>query len=73
MDSAGNLYGTASLGGADGDGTIFGLKRDSTITLLASFDGTDGRIPSSTIIMDVAGNLYGTTEAGGRRRCRHGL
>ena len=46
MDSSGNLYGTATDGGADGDGTVFELAQGSgTITTLASFNGTNGATP----------------------------
>ena len=42
MDSSGNLYGTASQGGAYG-GTVFELAKGSgIITTLASFNGTNG-------------------------------
>ncbi len=66
MDSSGNLYGAASAGGAHGDGTVFELaKGSSTITVLASFNGTNGVKPLATLIMDGSGNLYGTTASGG--------
>ncbi len=66
MDSSGNLYGTTEGGGADSDGTVFELaKGSSTITTLASFNGTDGEYPYAGLVMDSSGNLYGTTEGGG--------
>jgi uncharacterized repeat protein (TIGR03803 family) len=66
MDSSGNLYGTAELGGANGDGTVFELARGSgTLTTLASFNGTDGADPETALIMDSSGNLYGSTFDGG--------
>jgi uncharacterized repeat protein (TIGR03803 family) len=66
MDSSGNLYGTAYAGGASGDGTIFELAKGSgTLTVLASFNGTNGANPASPLLMDSSGNLYGTTYAGG--------
>jgi uncharacterized repeat protein (TIGR03803 family) len=72
MDTSGNLYGTASGGGASGgasnNGTVFQVVKGSqTITALASFNGlgTDGAIPYGGLIRDSSGNLYGTTEAGG--------
>jgi uncharacterized repeat protein (TIGR03803 family) len=66
MDSSGDLYGTAVLRGAFGDGTVFELAHgSSTITTLASFNGTDGKSPMGGVIMDGSGNLYGTTEIGG--------
>jgi uncharacterized repeat protein (TIGR03803 family) len=66
MDSSGNLYSTTYEGGASGDGTVFELaKGSSTITTLASFNGTNGEDPYAGVIMDSSGNLYGTTERGG--------
>ncbi|HEX3972733.1 MAG TPA: type I secretion C-terminal target domain-containing protein, partial [Stellaceae bacterium] len=46
-DSAGNLYGTALKGGANGEGTVFEIANNSgsyagSPTVLASFDGADG-------------------------------
>ena len=66
MDSSGNLYGTAVIGGANDDGTVFELASgSSTITALASFNGTNGSEPFAGLIMDSTGNLYGTTKTGG--------
>ena len=70
FDSAGNLYGTASLGGANGNGLVYKLSPSSstwTQTILHSFTGapTDGQNPLSGLIFDAAGNLYGTTNRGG--------
>jgi uncharacterized repeat protein (TIGR03803 family) len=67
MDSAGNLYGTTSQGGAGGDGIVFKISAAGTETILHSFAGspTDGRAPMAGLMIDSAGNLYGTTDAGG--------
>ena len=67
MDSSGNLYGTTvGWRSPASDGTIFELaKGSSTITTLASFNGTNGDAPVAGLIMDSSGNLYGTTEYGG--------
>ena len=74
MDSNGDLYGTTSSGGPTwnpnagvyGDGTVFELAhRSSTITTLASFNGTNGEDPKAGLIRDSSGNLYGTTYLGG--------
>jgi uncharacterized repeat protein (TIGR03803 family) len=65
-DSAGNLYGTASGGGAFGWGNVFKLDNTGTETVLYSFTGgSDGSCPMSGLILDLSGNLYGTTEFGG--------
>jgi uncharacterized repeat protein (TIGR03803 family) len=65
-DSSGNLYGTTQDGGAYGDGTVFELANgSSTVTTLASFNGSNGNDPFAGLIMDGSGNLYGTTHDGG--------
>jgi uncharacterized repeat protein (TIGR03803 family) len=70
FDSAGNLYGTTSTGGAGASGTVFELKPGAggtwTETVLHSFgSGQDGYTSLAGLIIDAAGNLYGTTELGG--------
>src|SRR5580700_5774990 len=66
LDSAGNLYGITSYGGAGTGGTVFKLSPAGEITVLYSFTGTaDGGTPMAGVIRDQAGNLYGTTELGG--------
>jgi len=63
FDAAGNLYGTAYSGGANGYGVVFELSPVGTSwteTVLYSFaGGADGEHPFSGLIMDGAGNLYG--------------
>jgi uncharacterized repeat protein (TIGR03803 family) len=73
FDTAGNLYGTTSLGGssncAQGCGTVFKLTSASggwTESVIYTFTGgPDGREPYSRLQLDAAGNLYGTTLQGG--------
>jgi len=66
LDSKDNLYGTTTLGGAVGAGTVFKLSRTETETILHSFTGgADGIFPQAALILDKNGNLYGTTEYGG--------
>jgi uncharacterized repeat protein (TIGR03803 family) len=36
-----------------------------SLDVLASFNGSNGANPFSTLFMDASGNLYGTTEFGG--------
>jgi uncharacterized repeat protein (TIGR03803 family) len=70
-DSAGNLYGTTSIGGVcamgfGGWGVVFKLDPAGHETVLHSFaGGPDGNGPSASLIPDRAGNLYGTTVDGG--------
>jgi uncharacterized repeat protein (TIGR03803 family) len=66
LDSKGNVYGTASDGGASGDGVVFKIDTSGQETVLYSFTGgSDGGFPYGSIIGDSAGNLYGTTNGGG--------
>ena len=63
LDSKGNLYGTTTVGGTYGLGTVYMLSPGSTgwkETLLHSFGNGDGGYPGG-IIFDSAGNIYGTT------------
>jgi len=64
-DAAGNLYGTAYLGGL-GSGVVFKLDAAGHETVLYAFTGgTDGALPFSRLVLDSAGNLFGTTGGGG--------
>ena len=72
LDSKGNLYGTASRGGAKNviGGTVFMLSPPQngggwTETTLYSFSGPDGLHPNSSLIADASGALYGTAPFGG--------
>jgi uncharacterized repeat protein (TIGR03803 family) len=71
FDTAGNLYGTTSCGGANGGGTVFELSPGAggkwTEKVLYSFStaGKDGHLPYAGLIFDTAGNLYGATNQGG--------
>jgi uncharacterized repeat protein (TIGR03803 family) len=69
FDSLGNLYGTTSIGGVYGGGTVFRLELDShgkwTEHVIHSFnEKTDGAGPFGSVIFDGQGNLYCTTYAG---------
>jgi uncharacterized repeat protein (TIGR03803 family) len=70
-DSAGNIYGTTTYGGANGMGTLFRLSAKGK-TILHSFSGKDGAHPTN-LIRDVSGNLYGTTIDGGDLSCQGGM
>jgi uncharacterized repeat protein (TIGR03803 family) len=67
-DSAGNLFGATSSGGASGWGTVYELDPKGFDTILYAFtNGDDGGLPSAGVIRDPEGNLYGTTSLGGTR------
>lgn len=66
LDKGGNLYGTTEHGGSGDFGTIFEIARGSdTITVLASFNGSNGAYPQGALVLDPSGNLYGATGAAG--------
>jgi uncharacterized repeat protein (TIGR03803 family) len=69
FDKAGNLYGATSEGGAHGLGVVFELTPASgggwTETVIHSFNGSDGNLPTAPLVFDQEGNLYGTTSRGG--------
>jgi uncharacterized repeat protein (TIGR03803 family) len=71
LDAAGNLYGTTTLAGGHGNGTVFKLTPNAdgtwTTKVLYSF-AFDGDIPEAALIFDGAGDLYGTTVDGGANR-----
>jgi uncharacterized repeat protein (TIGR03803 family) len=64
-DSVGNLFGTTSMFGEAGGGTVFRLKTDGRMATLTNFAETAGRSPLAGVVQDGAGNLYGTTGFGG--------
>jgi uncharacterized repeat protein (TIGR03803 family) len=69
----GDLYGTASGGGANGYGTIFKMTPNGKLTILYNFcsqgtppsDCTDGKGPTGGLVQATDGDLYGTTTGGG--------
>ncbi len=66
MDGAGNLYGTTSAGGANGDGVLFRLTPDHILQEPATFASTTGPSnPSGQLLVDAAGDVFGTTQGGG--------
>ena len=67
MDSAGNLYGTTTLGGdlscdeGQGCGTVFKIDTGGHFSVLHTFVGSDGSYPLALVI-DSQGVLYGVAE-----------
>jgi len=66
LDVNGTLYGTTSIGGVYGCGTVYKLNREGKETVLYSFTGgADGCFPESNVLQDWQGNLYGVALFGG--------
>lgn len=66
----GNLYGTTSSGGANGNfGTVFKVTPGGKLTTLYSFcsqsNCTDGSAPQAGLVQSKNGTFYGTTYYGG--------
>src|SRR5579863_3802023 len=72
MDSAGDLYGTAFVGGS-GYGTAWLLKHHTggyTLSVLHKFTGgADGANPLARIVFGPGGLLFGSASAGGSTNC----
>ena len=71
IGSGGVLYGTASLVGGSGDGTVYSLapplagSNAWTIDVLCAFSGSNGNSPAAGVTIGEGGVLYGTTTVGG--------
>lgn len=75
VDSNGDIFGETGMGGASfgnanalsgqGYGSVFEIPAgSSTITTLASFNGTDGEVPNGGLVADANGNLFGVAMTG---------
>ena len=66
LDSTGNLFGTAQVGGANNDGTVFEIPQGTTsLITLVNFNDANGQNPDSALTLDSSGDLFGTTAGGG--------
>jgi uncharacterized repeat protein (TIGR03803 family) len=72
----GNLYGTTVFGGLSMNcqggaecGTVFKITLEGVLTVLYSFDGSDGYYPEEQLIQATDGNFYGMTLGGGTGTC----
>lgn len=64
LDGVGNMYGTASAGGASNNGVVFKLTSSGETALYSFNGGSDGASPQGALVVDM-GTLYGTTFNGG--------
>jgi uncharacterized repeat protein (TIGR03803 family) len=64
-----NFYGTTSLGGESGYGTVFKMTSAGELTTLVEFTGSGGNntgdSPTDSLTLGVDGTFYGTTSRGG--------
>jgi uncharacterized repeat protein (TIGR03803 family) len=63
--SDGAFYGTTSLGGTNGYGTVFKITPAGVETVLRRFNFSDGSSPNAGLTKGADGSFYGTTVAGG--------
>jgi uncharacterized repeat protein (TIGR03803 family) len=70
------FYGMASLGGKNGNGTIFKITMSGDFTVLHTFsaldangNNEDGAYPLRDIVIGSDGKLYGETRIGGQNTC----
>lgn len=73
----GNFYGTTVYGPSSsanaGFGTVFRIAPDGSMTMLHSFNSSDGAAPHGALLQASDGNFYGTTlEGGGSQNCDRG-
>ena len=62
----GNFYGTTGGGGAfSNNGTVYRMTPAGKVTILHSFNGTDGSSPLGGVIQAADGSFYGPTQIGG--------
>lgn len=70
MDAAGDIFGTASEGGAYGNGVVFEIAYEngsyaSAPSVLVSLTDEDGSEPETNLVFDAQGDLFGTSYSGG--------
>src|SRR5262249_31188162 len=71
LGTDGNFYGTTYLGGninatyLNGNGTIFKVTPNGTLTTLVAFNYTNGANPQAELTLGNDGSFYGTTTYGG--------
>ena len=61
----GDLYGTASVGGTSGAGTVFKITPGGVFEVFGNLDYTDGADPIGGLVQAADGNFYGTASGGG--------
>ena len=66
LGTDGSLYGTTTVGGSIGYGTVFKITTAGILTTLHAFNGNpEGEQPNAPPVQGPDGNFYGTTSNGG--------
>jgi len=70
----GEFYGATSVGAAPANnGTLYKINPQGALSVLHTFDGTNGANPYATLLQHTNGALYGSTVAGGTgTKCTNG-
>src|SRR5579862_1224890 len=66
LGSDGSMWTTSQQGGQYGRGTVFKFAPDGKLTVVHSFNFTDGSGPTSGLVLGADGNFYGAAYAGGK-------
>src|SRR5205823_208905 len=61
----GALYGIATYGGRQGDGSVFRMTQAGESSALLSFGGRRGKYPRGMLVRGPDGSLFGTSSNGG--------
>jgi uncharacterized repeat protein (TIGR03803 family) len=61
----GSFYGASFYNGVSGNGAVYRVTPNGTITGLGSLNSTDGSNPSSPLLLGADGAFYGTAQNGG--------
>lgn len=61
----GSLFSTTPYGGQNGAGTVFKVSASGQVSVLYSFNNTDGQYPYGGLTLGPDGDFYGTTYSGG--------
>jgi uncharacterized repeat protein (TIGR03803 family) len=64
INNSSNFVGTTAAGGPGGDGIVFQITPAGKLTILHSFNFSDGNEPNG-LIQGTDGKFYGTATAGG--------
>ena len=58
----GKFYGNVPIGGANNNGEVYNVTTAGKITVIHSFNGTDGEVPVGNLVQATDGNFYGVTQ-----------